>query len=112
MTTRSVPPLVAAVAAVCLLAPAAAAGMPALSLAIPDFAPAGGASFTAPRVAPVSGPARQGDLDLDQLAPPTAGWTIVTDDNARARLEVIVVARQPAPTHIRAAGDGERLSAL
>lgn len=94
MTTRSVTPLVAAVAAVCLLAPAA------------------GACFTAPRVAPVPGPARQGDLDLDRLAPPTAGWTIVTDDNARARLEVIVVARQPAPTHIRAAGDGERLSAL
>ena len=98
MTTRTVTPLVAALAAVCLLAPAAAAEMPTLSLGIADFAPATDTYLTATRVAPVAGlaPEDAREIDLDRLAPPTAGWIIATDGNAAARLEITVAARLPA----------------
>lgn len=114
MRNRTVTPLVAALAAICLLAPAAWAEMPALSLAIPEFAPATDTYLTATRVAPVTGLARQGavELDLDRLAPPAAGWIVATDDQAPGRLEITVAARQPVAARLGAGGAAERSSAL
>ncbi len=107
MTARTVTPLVAALAAICLLAPAAVAEMATLNLALADFAPATDTYLTATRVAPVTGPARQGarEIDLDRLAPPAAAWIIeANNDNAPGRLEVTVAARRPAPLQLGAAG--------
>ena len=112
MTTRTVTPLVAALAAVCLLAPAAWAEMPTLSLALADFAPA---TDTYLMATPAAGQTRQNgdELDLDRLAPPTAAWIVEpNDDNAPGRLEVTVAARQPAAAQPGAGGGAERSSAL